>query len=672
MISRAIRTGTRKALITLAVAMISVSALWAGEWTSLGPDGGDVRSLNFDPKNPDRIYLGTSTGTLFLSNDGGHNWTRLAHLGGDDNVLDHITIDPQNPKHIYVSAWSVENQQAGDVYRSHDGGNNWEALAGIHGKSVRAMAMSASDSKILVVGALDGVFRTKNGGNSWERISPPSQAEVKNIESIAIDPKNPDVVYAGTWHLAWKTDDGGANWHHINKGMIDDSDVFSVIVDSTDSSVVYASACSGIYKSESAGDLFHKLQGIPFSARRTRVLKQDPSNPATVYAGTTEGLWKTSDGGKTWKHVTNSEVVVNDVLVDPRDANRVLLATDRSGVLASDNGAQTFTASNHGYTHRYVSSILADKDDANAMLVGVVNDREWGGVFSTRDGGQSWQQKSAGLGGRDVFALQQASNGALIAGTNKGMFLLDRNASQWRPINNIVTEKVAARVVKGKKGAKAVKTPAVVIRSVLDARVSDIEVTPKSWLAATGAGLFTSSDQGKTWHGGAVLGKSDFVSVESDGDLVVAATRTNILYSTNSGTTWQQAPLSSYITSIHGVTVTPEGQILVASREGAFRSADSGATWEHVVNGIPDKNISSIAYDQGRKRLLATSTATGVVFESRDNGRTWHRGPDSGYPLRRISVVRGRFVGATPFDGVIVQPENEAESASVGFGGSSN
>jgi hypothetical protein len=60
-----------------------------------------------------------------------------------------------------------------------------------------------------------------------------------------------------------------------------------------------------------------------------------------------------------------------------------------------------------------------------------------------------------------------------------------------------------------------------------------------------------------------------------------------------------------------------------------------------------DKNISSIAYDQGRKRLLATSTNT--VFESKDNGCTWHRGPDR-YPLRRISVVRGP-VGATPFDG---------------------
>lgn len=672
MISRTIRLTSCKWLITLAIAMLSVSALWAGQWTALGPDGGDVRSLTFDPQNPDRIYLGTSTGTLFLSADGGHNWSRLAHLGGDDNVLDHIVIDPKNPKHIYVSAWSVVNQQAGDVYRSQDGGNNWEALAGVHGKSVRALAIAPYDSKVLVIGALDGVFRSKNGGNSWEQISPASQTELKNIESIAIDPKNPDVVYAGTWHLAWKTDDGGANWHRINKGMIDDSDVFSVIVDSTNPAVVYASACSGIYKSDSAGDLFRKMQGIPFSARRTRVLKQDPNNPGTVYAGTTEGLWKTADAGKTWKRVSNPEVVVNDVLVDPRNSNRVLLATDRSGILASDNGAQTFVASNHGYTHRYVSSILADKNDPNSIVVGVVNDREFGGVFSTRDGGQSWQQKSAGLGGRDVFALQQTSTGGLIAGTNKGIFLLDRTASQWRPINTIVTEKSAARVVKGKKGTKAAKVPAVVVRSVLDARVSDIEITSKRWLAATSSGLFTSSDQGKTWTGGPVLGKSDFVAVESNGELVVAATRTNVLCSSNNGATWQQAPLSSYITSIHGVTLTPEGEILVASREGAFRSSDSGATWEHIVNGLPDKNITSIAYDQSKKRLLATSNATGVIFESRDSGRSWHRGPDSGYPLRRISVVRGRFVGATPFDGLIVQPENEAASASAGLGGSSD
>jgi photosystem II stability/assembly factor-like uncharacterized protein len=147
---------------------------------------------------------------------------------------------------------------------------------------------------------------------------------------------------------------------------------------------------------------------------------------------------------------------------------------------------------------------------------------------------------------------------------------------------------------------------------------------------------------------------------------MVAATRTNVLYSSNDGATWTQAPLTSFITAIHGVTLTPEGEILVASREGAYRSSDSGASWEHVVKGLPDKNISSITYDPSKKRLLATSVATGVIFESKDGGRSWHRGPDSGYPLRRVSVVRGRFVGATPFDGLIVQPENEAASASIG------
>jgi len=672
MVSAAIRPISSKWLITLTVAVFCATTLWAGQWAVLGPDGGDVRSLSSDPRNPDRIFLGTNTGTIFLSTDGGHNWSRFAHLGtGDDYVLDHIAIDPQNSKHMFVAAWSVENQQAGDLFRSHDGGRTWEILPAMHGKSIRAMAIGASNSKVLAAGTLDGVFHSKDGGNTWERISPANHTEIKNIESIAIDPKNPDVVYAGTWHLAWKTDDGGATWRHINKGMIDDSDVFSIIVDRSNPSVVFASACSGIYKSESAGDLFHKLQGIPFSARRTRVLKQDPANPATVYAGTTEGLWKTMDAGKTWKRVSNPEIVVNDVLVDPRNSNRVLLATDRSGVMASDDGAQTFIASNHGYTHRYVTSILADRNDPNTILVGVVNDREWGGVFTSRDGGQHWLQKSAGLGGRDVFALQQDSNGALIAGTNRGIYMLDRSASEWRPINTIINEKTSLRA--GKKGSKKTSVAAKpVVRSVLDARVSDIEIAPKRWLAATSAGLFTSSDQGKSWSGGPVMGKNEFVSVQANGDLVVAATRTNVLFSKNGGASWQQAGLSSYITSLYGVTITPDGQILVASREGAFRSSDSGATWDHMLNGLPDKNISSIIYDQSGKRLLATSTATGVVFESPDGGRSWHRGPDSGYPLRLISVVRGRLLAATPFDGVIAQPESEAKSAAAGVAGASN
>jgi len=662
---------SRKWLITIVIVIFCSAMSWAGQWAVLGPDGGDVRSLSYDPQNPEHIFLGTSTGELFSSINGGRSWLRFAHLGnGDDFVLDHIAIDPQNPKTMFVAAWSVDNQQAGDLFRSRDGGKTWEALPGMHGKSIRALMMAPSDARVLVAGALDGVYRSLDAGNTWQRISASNQAEIKNIESIAIDPRNPQVIYAGTWHLAWKTDDGGDNWHQINKGMIADSDVFSIIVDSSAPSVVFASACSGIYKSATAGELFQKIQGIPFSARRTRVLKQDPSNPAIVYAGTTEGLWKTMDSGKTWKRVSGSETVVNDVLVDPRNPQRVLLATDRSGVLASDNGAESFVASNQGYSHRYVTSILADPNDLNTVFVGVVNDREWGGVFVSHDGGQRWMQKSQGLEGRDVFTLRQTSDGALIAGTNRGIFLLERNSDDWKPVNSIVNEKTAFHT--GRKGSKRVSVARKTIsRSVLNARVDEIEVVPGRWLAATSAGLFISTNQGRSWSGGPVLGKLDLVSVQADGDLLVAATRIGVLLSTDSGDSWTQATLPSYLT-IRGVTLTPEREILVAAREGAYRSSNLGASWEHMLNGLPDKNISSVSYDESGKRLLATSTNTGVVFESHDGGSSWQRGPDAGYSLRHISVVHGHFVAATPFDGVVVQPDNSPQSASTAMGDVSN
>jgi len=657
-----------KLLMWLLLASICAFGSGVRPWSVLGPDGGDVRSLAYDPHNPDRVFLGTSTGVIFVSDDGGHNWSRFAKLGaGDDYVLDHMAFDPQNSKNIFVSAWSVQDQNAGDIFRTRNGGKDWEALPGMHGKSVRAMAVSASDNKVIVAGALDGVYRSNDGGNNWQRISS-NDGVVKNIESIAVDPKDPNVVYAGTWHLAWKTSDGGANWQHINKGMIDDSDVFSIIVSSANPSEVFASACSGIYKSVSGGDQFEKIKGIPFTARRTRVLKQDPSNPAIVYAGTTEGLWKSVDEGKNWKRVGSPEVVVNDVLVDPRNSQRVLLATDRSGVLASDDSATTFTASNHGYSHRYVSAILADTKEPNTLYIGLVNDREFGGVFFTRDGGQNWLQKSSGLDGRDVFTLKQSHNGSLVAGTNKGLFELVSGSSSWHPINHVVLEKSVSRTVTLKSGKKKTVTSIASTHTLLDGRVSDTDLGSSRWFAATSAGLFTSKDQGKVWVGGPVSGEKDFVSVQAQDGLVVAATRSAVLVSEDEGKIWQPARLASYAINIRSVTVAPDGQIFVATREGAFHSADSGKSWNHVVAGLPDKDITSVAYDGSHKRLLATSGQTGVVFESADGGNTWQRGPDSGFPLRRISVVHGRYVAATPFDGVVAQPENDSQSANAGSG----
>src|SRR5436309_967091 len=115
----AVRFVTRT-LCALLVATTALCGVASAQWTSVGPDGGDARSLAVDPADPDHIFLGTSTGELFASHDGGASWSRLAHLGpGDDYVLDHILIAPGGT--MFVGAWSVEDN-AGDIFRSDDGG----------------------------------------------------------------------------------------------------------------------------------------------------------------------------------------------------------------------------------------------------------------------------------------------------------------------------------------------------------------------------------------------------------------------------------------------------------------------------------------------------------------------------------------------------------------------
>ncbi len=213
----------------LGIVVLLANGLMASDWRMIGPDGGNVRSLAFDPSNPEYILLGTSAGQLFASKDAGATWQLFAHFKlSDDYVFDHIIFDPTNPATIYVAGWGLFNESEGGVFRSDDAGKTWKELPGAHGHSIRALAMAPSDHNTLVIGALDGVFRSRDAGATWERMSPENpeimenHSSPKNFVSVAIDPQNPDVVYAGTRHLAWKTSDGGQNWHNIKDGMLDD------------------------------------------------------------------------------------------------------------------------------------------------------------------------------------------------------------------------------------------------------------------------------------------------------------------------------------------------------------------------------------------------------------------------------------------------------------------
>jgi photosystem II stability/assembly factor-like uncharacterized protein len=645
-------------IIPLLVIVLWMSAALAEQpWQPVGPDGGNVRSLAIDPKNPDRIFLGTSAGNLYLSTDKGASWSRFARPGNSaEMVLDHIVIDPSDARNIFASAWNAQLPNSdGDLYRSNDAGKTWEIVADLHGKSLRTLSMAASNPKILVVGALDGIYRSRNGGHDFERISPEHHAEIKNVESIAIDPVNPDVIYAGTWHLPWKTEDGGQTWHSIKKGVIDDSDVFSIVIDPSQPANLFISACSGIYRSDSAGELFRKIQGIPYSARRTRMLQMDPTNHNVVYAGTTEGLWKTTDAGATWKHMTGSNIIINDVLIDPRNSLRVLLATDRSGVLASNDGGVTFTASNRGFTHRQAAALLVDRNDSAILYAGVLNDKEYGGVFVSRDAGLTWKQNSDGLDGRDVFVLRQAADNSLIAGTDHGLFTLQPNAAYWLP-RDLPSSKAPVQLAKKNAGRAA-------SASELAPRVNVLELAAERWFVATSTALFVSSDSGKSWHTDSLPGVGVPVSISVAGKVIAIAGRNTVAVSVSGGESWLPVKTLEADFDINSVAVDNSGDVWLAARTGLFRSTDAGDSWKKV-SLLHLANIQAVQFDEENHRILVTSGNSSNVFESGDNARTWNA-IGAGWRVRNLSVTHGRLMGTTAFDGVVIQPEIKAAANNI-------
>lgn len=612
------------------VAWLLAAVLGADTWVPVGPPGGDVRSLAADPGDPSRIYLGTSDGVLYRSSDGGRSWTRPSPgFPRRGTSLDEIVVDSTGT--VYVAYWEVTGQ-GGGVARSTDQGLHFTSLPGIEGESVRALALAPSDPRVLVAGTLSGVFRSTDRGLTWHRASPQGHKDLRNVGSVAVDNERAEVIYAGTWHLPWKTEDGGRTWRPAAAGMIDDSDVMTLTVDRRAHEVVYATACSGIYRSADRAGRWTKVKGIPASSRRTRAFAQDRERPDTFYAGTTEGLWLSEDGAATWR-AAGERVVINAVLVLP--GGRVLLGCDGAGVLASDDRGRTWAESNRGFSERFVNRLLADPTGPR-LVAGVWGDRVSGGVYVAPSAEGPWSRLGPGLQGREVLSLALAGEDVL-AGTDDGLYVFTAPAGRWRRLTMTV-------------GGLP-----------LHPRVTDVVVIHENtFLAATSEGLLRSFNRGHTWTQGA-LGPGAVLALAGSParpGVALAATALSLYKTTDSGLTW--SVVSSLPAVPHGLAFLPgeDRVVLAATPIGLFRSDDQGRTWARGTGGLPASDITGLALHDDGRTLYASDFTWGGVFRSSDGGRTWTRLTIDGLVTDRVWAVAldpaASLLAATPTGGLHV------------------
>ena len=659
----------------------------AQTWRQVGPPGGDVQSLAAVPGSTRTLFLGTSDGHIFGSRDAGEHWELLGRIGANhDDVIMSIVVDARSADTLYATSWTLSSY-GGGVYRSADAGHNWQ-LIGLEGHTVRALAASPSNPDILVAGAIDGVYRSIDAGKNWARISPENHADLRNFDSIAIDPHDPNTIYAGTYHLPWKTVDGGKNWAPIHQGMVDDSDVMSITVDQNDASHLFSSACSGIYHSSDGGATWTKFKGIPKDSRRTVHILQDPKRPHTVYAATTEGLWKTSDDGTGWRLVTPATWSILSMVIDPENSDRLILGTERLGIQVSDNGGQTYRASNQGFSHRRIVDAATDPQHPERALVVLTSSFE--PLLETGDAGRTWTPLATGLKSgppRHVFA---SPDGWFAAPGPGGLMHYDNSKASWVAANQLI-EKAAAPQPRpsatAKKGsARGVKAPAksassaavsaaVKLTVPFRANVNDMAFGHDAWYAAAEEGLFVSRDRGMNWSAvpfvpgqavaaNTVASRSPVRAVRTGNgnSYVWAITTRQLEISGDGGKSWvaQKLPVEPR-GALHFHTAD-ESTVVLASDHGVFISHDAGESWRQA-------NLSELSMDDmaSVKSAIVVSTTKGALFLSRDAGKTWGHleGPngDSTLSALRSCESGNQLVAATATEGLFVLDMGSTSSA---------
>ncbi len=632
--------------MTLTAVAVAVWAAAAPEndWKIAGPFGGTAITVTVDPKNPNVVLAGAMNSLLFQSEDSGASWNLLNLPKRNLSEVTTILIDPADSNHYLAGMISAEG---GGLFESHDGGKVWSSVKDVRDFGVRALTASASKPSRFIAGTLRGVMLSDDSGKTWTRISDPQNLEMQGITAVAVDTKDPNIIYAGTTHLPWKTMDGGKTWESIHTGMIDDSDVFSIYVDPGTPNDILASACSGIYSSTDRGDLWRKLLGIPNTSRRTHVVREDPASPNTIFAGTTMGLFKSVNHGTTWKTLTNTQV--NAMTFDPSHPQNMYLALEYEGVGKSDNGGEQINLIDNGFVDRVISTATV----SGKKLVAVeTQEGETSGIFTSDNRGESWSQlrTTRGLGGVHLKAIVglPSEDHTLLAASPHQMYKSIDAGVTWKPlpVRLIVnppaeTEKPKApekpvhaasqrsRQVVRTRASRPVK-PKEVIREIFPSEMSGLYAiksgTKDVIFAATDLGLLKSSDLGERWTLAEIAGSSAVTALysapNSDGYLIARAAA-GLYVSKDFGDHWVTLTFPLPSSDVNDVAIPAEqgAPLLVATRVGLYSSADGGAKWFANLGGIPASTVNSVIYTGAERSAYAVEY--GRLYETKNGGDSW-------------------------------------------------
>ncbi|NHM07961.1 hypothetical protein G4D82_12070 [Flavobacterium sp. CYK-4] len=595
-----------------------------GGWKPLGPNNitnvtghystglGRVEFVEVDRNNDQQIYLGSRSGGLWRTSDGGATWSHNTDFLPASGV-NAIAADPTNFNKVLINVRNAGNGTSFGVYKSTDGGTTFSATnfipanVGFGGLGsnfkVYTIQYHPNVANLVFVGTSQGLYRSTDNLQTWTR-----QIIGGDVYDVDFHPINNNIIYIYD----------GFNAANKNK-----------VLKSTDMGVTY----SGFID-------------LPGNADAKLKISVSPTCPDCVFASSDNGIWKSSDAGVTYTTVQNpppSGVALWQAM--PNDLDTSKFVSGYVDLFRSEDSGTTFTQctwwslgstqngtgsnqQNYNSSNRYIHADTNYLDCVNGVFYTCTD----GFLSKSSDNGITWQKLSLSVGIRENYCVgtSQSDQFVSICGSQDNGTSI-KNESGW----------IEAYGADGMEGIVLPLNPNYMIGSTQNGGRG-------RYIDGTGAARVGITPPGQTASWVAPL------FFDPNNQMTVYSLGTKVHKSTDFGTTWTDMGTPATLAGTIETAAIAENNsnIMVVTKGSAIElSVDGGVTFSNIKNGLPSSSITDVAFDPNDDATMI------VTYDSyQNNGQKIYMTHNSGQTWQNITYNLGNM----PIYSVVIDHTNDS------------
>ena len=627
-------------------------------WEFAGPTnvGGRITDIEIPNDQAETYYVGTASGGVFKTTDGGSNWLPIFD---DQEILSigDIEISENNTETIWVGTGEV-NAGGGSlaydgngVFKSTNAGITWQSKGLPNVGSISKIGIDPDNDDAIFVSAMGplfrndtnrGVYKSVDGGDTWEQKLFVSDST--GIIDMAIHPTNGDIIYAASWerirrpeyrHYGGETSrlyrslDGGDTWIEMTNGLPSlpsEKGRISIAISESNPEVLYSRYADatgniqGVYKTVDGGDVWTEvngsgLQNVGFHWWFRGVVI-DPDDENIIY-NVDFNVQKSTDGGANWSpafpgaHVDQHALAFNRMV-----PGAVVLGNDGGVYYSADDGASYLKDVSLPITQFYRVHVDAQND---AKVYGGAQDNNT--IRTTTGSVDDW---TAIYGGDGFQSLVDPTNTAVI-------YALSQRGNLGKSINNGANFSGATNGISG-SDRKNWDTP--IVMDPFDSQILYYGAN-RLYKTTNAAGNWTAISPDLTnGSGGGNLTFGTIISISvspiNTDTIYVGTDDGNVWITNNGGGNWTNVSASlpnRWVTKVlasrsdlNTVYATFSGYRYGEDNGHVYKSDDNGSNWTDISTGLPDIPVNDILEDVYGNLFLGTDIG---VLASPDQGANW-------------------------------------------------